>query len=213
MRQKNQAIAVNDVVNAHNEIATNIYGGTPPLHVVNGMSVMTSSILTTAAQEDLRLAQAEGLPSILPGGPTMHLDRGVPSPSKPQPRLQHRHQATFLDHPDITNSIKSSKSIVPSLHTMEKAVAARIYFENMYFPILRHTPSREQRRLAMEQDMMGMRLSEAQKDYLRARWRQNESDYLRERRRKIDVTSFVKLKTIGHGKTARRRHISSSTSF
>lgn len=89
--------------------------------------------------------------------------------------------------------------ITPSLATLEKAVACRIYFENLYFPLLRQPPSREQRRLAMERDMTEMGLSPAQKEDLRARWRQNETDYLRDKRRKVDVTAFVKLKTIGHG--------------
>ena len=91
------------------------------------------------------------------------------------------------------------RPINPSLATLEKAVAARIYFENLYFPLLRHTPSREQRRLAMEKDMMDMQLSEPQKEYIRVRWRKNETDYLRELRRKVDASAFVKLKTIGHG--------------
>jgi protein-serine/threonine kinase len=89
--------------------------------------------------------------------------------------------------------------ITPSLATLEKAVSARIYFENLYFPLLRHPPSREQRRLAMERDMLSMDLSDPRKDGLRARWRQNETEYLREQRRKVDVSAFVKLKTIGHG--------------
>lgn len=91
------------------------------------------------------------------------------------------------------------RPINPSLSTLEKAVSARIYFENLYFPLLRHPPSREQRRIAMETDMMNLKLSEAQKENLRARWRQNETDYLRDRRKKIDASAFVKLKTIGHG--------------
>lgn len=91
------------------------------------------------------------------------------------------------------------KPITPSLATLEKAVAARIYFENLYFPLLRQPPSREQRRAAMERDMIAMGLSDEQKEELRSRWRQNETDYLRDRRRKVDVTAFIKLKTIGHG--------------
>ena len=91
------------------------------------------------------------------------------------------------------------KPIIPSLSTLEKAVSARIYFENLYFPLFRQAPSREQRRVAMEKDMMNMQLSEAQKDNIRARWRQNETDYLRDVRRKIDASAFIKLKTIGHG--------------
>ena len=91
------------------------------------------------------------------------------------------------------------RAINPSLSTLEKAVACRIYFENLYFPLLRQPPSREQRRLAMERDMASMGLPEDAKDALRARWRQNETDYLREKRRKVDVSAFIKLKTIGHG--------------
>jgi protein-serine/threonine kinase len=47
-----------------------------------------------------------------------------------------------------------------------------------------------------------MALSERRKEDLRARWRQNETDYLREQRRKVDVSAFVKLQTIGHGECA-----------
>jgi protein-serine/threonine kinase len=92
-----------------------------------------------------------------------------------------------------------SRKIIPSLPTLEKAVSARIYFENLYFPLLRQQPSREQRRLAMEKEMDQLGMSDARKNTLRERWRQNETDYLRERRAKVDVNAFVKLKTIGHG--------------
>ena len=51
----------------------------------------------------------------------------------------------------------------------------------------------------MEHEMAELQLSEHQKEILRARWRQNETDYLRHQKRKVDVTAFVKLKTIGHG--------------
>ena len=50
--------------------------------------------------------------------------------------------------------------------------------------------------------MLSMGLSEHQREDLRARWRQNETDHLREQRQKVDVSAFVKLKTIGHGECA-----------
>jgi hypothetical protein len=50
--------------------------------------------------------------------------------------------------------------------------------------------------------MLSMGLSEPRKEDLRARWRQNETDYLRQQRQKVDVSAFVKLKTIGHGEYA-----------
>ncbi|KAG8932846.1 hypothetical protein FRC03_000163 [Tulasnella sp. 419] len=91
------------------------------------------------------------------------------------------------------------KPIHPSLHTLEKAASARIYFENLYFPLLRQTPSREQRRLAMEKEMEEMGIQEEVKERLRDRWRQNETEYLRERRTKVNASAFRTLKTIGHG--------------
>jgi protein-serine/threonine kinase len=54
----------------------------------------------------------------------------------------------------------------------------------------------------MKRDIVQMQLHQAQKEYPRARWHRNEANYLREvqeRRQKIDVSAFVKQKTIGHG--------------
>jgi len=146
--------------------------------------------LTTAAQENFSTSPVDGLPG-RPGNSTIHWTGGL---------IAHpEEEATVLDNQDLQTVPPPPKPIIPSLSTLEKAVSARIYFENLYFPLLRHTPSREQRRMAMETDMMNMQLSEPQKENLRARWRQNESDYLRERRRKVDASAFIKLKTIGHG--------------
>jgi protein-serine/threonine kinase len=161
----------------------------PALRVVNGMSTTTSSLLTTAAQENFRLSITEGLPG-RPGNSTIRWGAGLQS----HPEVQE--QDTEKDTMEPPHPVKP---ITPSLATLEKAVSARIYFENLYFPLFRHPPSREQRRLAMEKDMAEMQLSEAQKENLRARWRQNETDYLREQRHKVDVSAFKKLKTIGHG--------------
>lgn len=105
------------------------------------------------------------------------------------------------DLPEIPTP-RPKKPITPSLATLEKAVAAKIYFENLYFPLFRHPPSREQRRVALEKEMAGMQMSETHKENIRRRWRQNETEYLRERRRKVDVNAFVKLQTIGHGAAA-----------
>ena len=88
----------------------------------------------------------------------------------------------------------------PSIITLDRAASAKIYFENLYFPILRQPPSREQRRLALERDLVQMgHLTEAAKNEIRQRWRKNESDYLREQRQKVSPESFARLKVIGHG--------------
>ncbi|KZT70969.1 kinase-like protein [Daedalea quercina L-15889] len=211
LRQMNQARAVNEVVNGLKPTQSSMIrqGAVepPPLRVVNGISTTTSSTITTAARENVSLSPVvpSGLPSTISpiqtvgqcGNSTIRWTAGLPA------HQEHEHEDVHASDPerelpDVPQA-PVRRPIVPSLATLEKAVSAKIYFENLYFPLLRHPPSREQRRVAMEKDMMNMQLSEVQKDYLRTRWRQNETDYLRERRRKVDVSAFVKLKTIGHG--------------
>ncbi|KAF8639504.1 hypothetical protein AX17_001409 [Amanita inopinata Kibby_2008] len=198
VRMINQARAINEVVNAlrpsQNSKADNNDVG--QLHVINGMSTTTSSTLTTAAKENVYIGPTAiaGLPD-LALNPQSQWGREL----KPHPEEQENEGNLAPErHPRILTRA-SSRQIVPSLATLEKAVAARIYFENLYFPILRLPSSREQRRHAMEKDMAEMKLTHEQKEFLRIRWRQNETDYLRERRSKVDVSAFIKLKTIGHG--------------
>jgi hypothetical protein len=160
--------------------------------VVNGISTNTSSsLLTTAAKENyVAPYNIDGLPGLSAGrlgGPRSH------------PQIQENEVLGPVDSVRGQIEPPSVRPINPSLSTLEKAVATRIFFENLYFPLFRHPPSREQRRLAMERDMTEMQLTHDQKEHLRARWRQNESDYLRERRQKVDVSAFIKLKIIGHG--------------
>lgn len=178
-----------------------------PLRVVNGMSTPTSSTITTAARENVQLSSSiptipspvtpSYVPSGLPGSSTIRWTAGLAAHQEHANENDYSAADPEKDIPEVQPA--PPRVITPSLTTLEKAVAARIYFENIYFALLRHPPSREQRRVAMEKEMAGMQMSEGQKEYLRDRWRQNESDYLRERRRKVDVNAFVTLKTIGHG--------------
>lgn len=193
----------------------------PPLRVVNGMSTTTSSIITTAARENVSFTPVS--PTFQPHSPTMQSPPS-PTPAQLSPSLglpgnstirwtaglpvhpEHEQEDAAAmdpdkDLPEIPTP-RPKKPITPSLATLEKAVAAKIYFENLYFPLFRHPPSREQRRVALEKEMAGMQMSEAHKENIRRRWRQNETEYLRERRRKVDVNAFVKLQTIGHGSAA-----------
>ncbi|KAG2150515.1 kinase-like domain-containing protein [Suillus clintonianus] len=185
VRQTNQARAVNEVINALKPSQDSA----GPLRVMNGMSTTTSSTITTAARENVHFSPADGLPG-RPGNSTIKWAGGLRA---------HPEVGEYDDDLALTLPGPSPRSINPSLATLEKAVSARIYFENLYFPLLRQPPSREQRRIAMEKDMVIMHLTEDQKEALRAQWRQNETEYLRERRRKVDATAFIKLKTIGHG--------------
>ncbi|PPQ77220.1 hypothetical protein CVT25_011066 [Psilocybe cyanescens] len=199
IRQRNQEKAINEVVSALKPSQGSRLDGplSGQLHVVNGISTTsaTSSSLTTAARENVMFTSPfpDGLPGRT-GNSTLRWG-GLRS----HPEVQEMDDQDLSSLSETEQVVKPPRLISPSLATLEKAVAARIYFENLYFPLFRHPSSREQRKLAMEKDMVEMQLTYQQKEQLRARWRQNETDYLRERRQKVDASAFVKLKTIGHG--------------
>jgi hypothetical protein len=199
IRQRNQAKAINEVVSALQPSPGGRLEGPPlgQLHVVNGISTATSSSLTTAARENVVLNSSylEGLPGRT-GNSTVRWGGELKSHAEIQ---ENEDQDPSPLPTEVLPIVQIRPMITPSLATLEKAVAARIYFENLYFPLFRHPSSREQRKRAMEKDMAEMQLSHSQKEHLRARWRQNETEYLRERRQKVDASAFVKLKTIGHG--------------
>ncbi len=216
IRHTAQARAINEVVSAFKPTPSSSgrpdAPSLPPLRVMNGISATnTSSILTTAAGENVSLSplsptfQPQSPPTPVPrppsfgqpGNSTIRWTAGLPVHAEHEQEYAAAMDAD-KEYPEIPTPVPM-KPITPSLTTLEKAVAAKIYFENLYFPLLRHPPSREQRRIAMEKEMAAMQLSEAQKENIRRRWLQNETDYLRDRRRKVDVNAFVKLKTIGHG--------------
>ncbi|TEB37406.1 kinase-like protein [Coprinellus micaceus] len=198
VRKKTQARAVNEVVKAfNNQSRDNIhdpnYG---QLHVVNGISSTSSSALSTAAKENVNVGpfSYDGLPARW-GNSTLRMGTGL----QMHPGIQEVDEREVSNDMELPPPPPHPKPIIPSLATLEKAVAARIYFENIYFSLFRHVPSREQRRLAMEHDMETMQLTPEQKELLRSRWRQNETEYLRQTRQKLDPSAFIKLKTIGHG--------------
>ncbi|KAG0149915.1 hypothetical protein CROQUDRAFT_668824 [Cronartium quercuum f. sp. fusiforme G11] len=64
-----------------------------------------------------------------------------------------------------------TRSFIPSLKTVEKAVAAKVFFEQHY----------------------------SAQNHIRVAWSLSETNYLREIRSRVGVNSFTKLKTIGHG--------------
>jgi len=194
VREANQARAINEVVNALKPEQQSANGEDSPLRVVNGISTQSSSVITVAARENVRFSTTEGLPG-RPGNSTIRWGGGLVA----HPEQVLEDLSDSQPYENISPLPEPKKVVTPSLATLERAVSARIYFENLYFPLLRQPPSREQRRLAMERDMLSMGLSEPRKEDLRVRWRQNETAYLREQRRKVDVSAFVKLKTIGHG--------------
>ncbi|KAG8880157.1 hypothetical protein FRB97_001046 [Tulasnella sp. 331] len=203
--------------------------GLPPLRVMNGMSTPSTVTASTAPEVNSPGGGApkiDGLPSPrntawptgtgpnpLPLHQTViaeHPESSSPPQRSPTTRKTNteRTPTGLLERTETVKAIPLSsppipppkpKPINPSLSTLEKAASARIFFENIYFPLLRQPPSREQRRLAMEREMEQMGMIEATREMLRERWRKTETEYLREQRRKVHVSAFKQLKTIGHG--------------
>lgn len=89
--------------------------------------------------------------------------------------------------------------ICPSLTTIEKSVAAKIYFENLYFGILKRPVARDTRRAGLERELGAMKLSDERKEAIRQAWIARETEHLRQVRARVSANSFAKLKTIGHG--------------
>lgn len=101
-------------------------------------------------------------------------------------------------HPDGAR-FDPPKAFVPSLTTIEKAVATKIFFETHYHAILKKPRGRDQRKELLERELARLNISDAERRNVRAAWALSESEYLRDLRAKVNIGSFVKLKTIGHG--------------
>lgn len=93
----------------------------------------------------------------------------------------------------------AQQNIVPSLTTIEKSVAAKIYFENYFYGILKKPSGRAKRRLQLESELEKMTISDKDKREIRQEWLAIESDYMRLLRKKITINAFQMIKTIGHG--------------
>ncbi|KAG8907437.1 hypothetical protein FRB99_004232 [Tulasnella sp. 403] len=184
-----------------------------PLRVVNGISTPSSLTVSTGPPSASAL-RIDGLPS--PRGPAWPAGTSPTAPPFFSRPITERPETEPLDAPDGVDLNRATtvkavpisepplvppkpRPINPSLSTLEKAASARIFFENLYFPLLRHPASREQRRQALEREMNQLGMKDDSRTRIRDIWQQNETEYLRDRRRKVDVSAFKQLKVIGHG--------------
>ena len=93
---------------------------------------LTSSLITVAARENVRFSNTERIPG-RSGNATIRWGDSLASgpeqevAEEPALRLSENHPPLF----------EPKKVVPPSLATFERAVSARIYFENPYFPLLR----------------------------------------------------------------------------
>lgn len=115
-------------------------------------------------------------------------------------KLATTHQGTFLYRPDIPckTHLRLPNKFKPSMETIEKTASTKVYFET-YFNNLLKRPSRRSDRSSELNALLLCCASKAEQEHLQEEWSRLESEHLRALRRKIDVSSFKRLKVIGHG--------------
>lgn len=107
--------------------------------------------------------------------------------------------SSYPVRPPLNESPTVNQPFRPSLETVEKSVATKIYLENHYYAILKRPRDRDQRRAALERELATANMSDAQRRKIRAAWMLTETEHLRDLRKRVNVNSFQKIKTIGHG--------------
>ncbi|KAK4702158.1 hypothetical protein P7C70_g4069, partial [Phenoliferia sp. Uapishka_3] len=140
-------------------------------------------------------AALEGTTRISSRGRTRPSLDGLPASLPPSFDILDPHN---LD-PTLQIPYDAPKPFVPSLTTIEKAVATKVFFETHYHAILKKPRGRDQRKELLERELARLNISDAERRNVRSAWALSESEYLRDLRKKVNVGSFVKLKTIGHG--------------
>ncbi|PWN53726.1 kinase-like protein [Violaceomyces palustris] len=142
----------------------------------------------------------------LPGGPPLGIGAMFEPPTaadRPESMVVldslHSIESAGMSQLAAPVSAAAGAALRPSLATVEKSVAAKIYFENLYFGILKKPKARDTRRAGLEAELAALRIPESSKDAIRQAWIANETSYLRDLRARVNVNSFAKLKTIGHG--------------
>lgn len=96
-------------------------------------------------------------------------------------------------------TLPNGKPFKPSLETVERSVATKIYLENHYYGILKRPRDRDQRKAALERELSVANMSDSQRRAIRTAWMSSETEYLRDIRNRVSANSFIKVKTIGHG--------------
>ncbi len=114
-----------------------------PLRVVNGMSTPSASTVT-AATAGTSVAPGSSIISPVEGLPRNSAMWGVGGGGLVT-HVEHEEESSLAGDdesqlPEAMRVERAPRAINPCLETLEKAAAAKIYFENLYFPLLRHPP-------------------------------------------------------------------------
>ena len=88
----------------------------------------------------------------------------------------------------------------PSLQTLEVSSCVKIFFESLFYTLLRSPSSRAERRQILEKVLTeSPTISTAARERLRWLWNEQESRHLRSSRSRVDLRAFEVLKDLGHG--------------
>ncbi|KAJ1040902.1 hypothetical protein NDA10_001503 [Ustilago hordei] len=188
------------LVNPSPPVARDGNARTPDYMMHRPPSPNTDGTPTAAFNRNSR--NIDGLPSGAPHAINAMFEAPAPAPERPNSMvildsLRSIDTAGMTCLADFSQPIGAA--VRPSLETVEKSVAAKIYFENLYYGILKKPKARDTRRAGLEAELASLRIPESNKEQIREAWMANETRYLRDLRARVNVNSFLKLKTIGHG--------------
>jgi protein-serine/threonine kinase len=190
------------------------------LKVTNGLSVLSSSGASVSTRSILPVVDETLRPPTFPGMPPLErtftaetivdLGEGTTRIPRLNPRIALSDLPASFDIPDPTptddpartdsdSDLGLPRNFVPSLSTIERAVAAKVYFETHYHALLRKPRDRDTRKAMLETELSRLNITDAERRNVRAAWALSETEYLREMRHRVGIGSFVKLSTIGHG--------------
>lgn len=175
-------------------------------------------LLTTKSEEDHSSKDEESLQLLSGLKGDLDVDEAqktiIVHPDRSRPLMDFSDPTSNSDQSDLRPSSPSglkkvpedeaieetgTRSFIPSLQTVEKAVAAKVFFEQHYYSILKRPRDRDQRKELLETEILRLNLTEAEQNNIRMAWVLSETNYLREIRSRVGMNSFIKIKTIGHG--------------
>lgn len=120
--------------------------------------------------------------------------------SRPSMPLSSPSANSFTEYQGPTGQDAPELPFKPSLETLERSASAAIFFEQLYHGLLKRPKARDQRLKQLEAGVS--HLPESERHAAKAAWLSVETEHLRDLRTRVDVGSFAKLKTVGHGGTA-----------
>ncbi|KAG4302399.1 hypothetical protein PCK1_001381 [Pneumocystis canis] len=151
-----------------------------------------SSVPSVPSKKNAHVFNELFLPIQLDSAPLIHTTlKTFIIPSESTVVYRHRHKKTLY--------VKDVLFHPPSLSTIEKSAATKIFLETYFHNILKKPNPRDERQKNFEIQLKNSKLSDRDQQTFRLEFNKQETEYLRSLRQRVDASSFITLKTIGHG--------------